>query len=134
MNSRIINLPKIEDPRGNLSVIEKDIIPFDIKRVYFLYDVPSGAERGGHAHKQMKQLLVALSGSFQVILKNGIDIRYITLNNPTKGLLINPGIWREIVDFSSGAVCLAVVSTTFDEDDYIRDFDEYKSYLANKEK
>lgn len=134
MNIQIINLPKIEDPRGNLSVIEKDIIPFEIKRVYFLYDVPSGAERGGHAHKEMQQLLVALSGSFQVVLKNGNAIEYITLNNPTKGLLIPPGTWRELVDFSSGAVCLAVVSTTFDEDDYIRDFDEYKNYLANNTK
>jgi len=134
MNYQIIDLPKIQDPRGNLSVIEGDIIPFNIKRVYYLYDVPSGAERGGHAHKKMQQLLVALSGSFQVILKNESEKQYITLNNPSKGLLINPGTWREIVDFSSGAVCLAVVSTTFDEADYIRDFEEFKLYLANKTK
>lgn len=134
MNYKLINLPKISDPRGNLSVIENDTIPFEIKRVYYLYDVPSGAERGGHAHKKMQQLLVALSGSFQVVLKNEIQTQFVTLNNPSKGLLIEPGTWREIVDFSSGAVCLAVVSTTFDEEDYIRDFDEFKIYLANKTK
>lgn len=131
MNYQIIDLPKIQDPRGNLSVIEGNVIPFDIKRVYYLYDVPSGAERGGHAHKKMLQLLVALSGSFQVVLKTANETRKITLNNPSKGLLINPGIWREIIDFSSGAVCLAVVSTIFDESDYIRDFEDFKTYLLN---
>lgn len=134
MNHQIIDLPKIQDPRGNLSVIEGDVIPFDIKRVYYLYDVPSGAERGGHAHKKMQQLLVALSGSFQVVLKSANQTELVTLNNPSRGLLIKPGTWREITDFSSGAVCLAVVSTTFDEADYIRDFDEFKAYLANNRK
>lgn len=130
MKYQIVNLPKISDPRGNLSVIENDTVPFEIKRVYYLYDVPSGAERGGHAHKKMQQLLVALSGSFQVVLKSATKTEFVTLNNPSKGLLIEPGTWREIIDFSSGAVCLAVVSTTFDEADYIRDFDEFKAYFA----
>nr|WP_297307933.1 FdtA/QdtA family cupin domain-containing protein [uncultured Flavobacterium sp.] len=130
MKYQIVNLPKISDPRGNLSVIDNDTVPFEIKRVYYLYDVPSGAERGGHAHKKMQQLLVALSGSFQVVLKSPTKTEFVTLNNPSKGLLIEPGTWREIIDFSSGAVCLAVVSTTFDEADYIRDFDEFKAYFA----
>lgn len=123
MNIRIIDLPKIEDPRGNLSVIEKDIIPFSIKRVYYLYDVPSGAERGGHAHIEQSAFLVALSGSFDVILHDGISEQTVTLNRPNKGLLIPPGIWRELKNFSSGSVCLVVSSDDFDEADYIREFE-----------
>jgi len=121
----LINLPKIEDPRGNLSVIEKDVIPFEIKRVYYLYDVPSGAERGGHSHKQQKEFLIALSGSFDVILNDGKTEKKVTLNKPNQGLLIETGIWRELKNFSSGAVCLVIASDIFDEDDYIRDFDEF---------
>ena len=121
----LISLPKIEDPRGNLSVIEKNIIPFDIKRVYYLYDVPSGAERGGHSHKKQKEFLIALSGSFDVVLDNGTQRRNITLNRPDRGLLIPNGIWRELEHFSSGAVCLSLVSAEYDESDYIRDYDAY---------
>ncbi|GAA3771900.1 FdtA/QdtA family cupin domain-containing protein [Flavobacterium ginsengiterrae] len=123
--TQIISLPKIEDRRGNLSVIENDIVPFEIKRVYYLYDVPSGAERGGHAHKNLKQFLVALSGSFDVVLKDGEKEEIVTLNKPYEGLLINPGIWRELQNFSSGSVCLVVASEVFIEEDYIRDFDEF---------
>lgn len=125
MNIEIIKIPKIEEPRGNLSVIEKDIIPFEMKRVYYLYDVPSGSERGGHAHKILKQFLIALSGSFDVILNDGQSEKIITLNKPFEGLLINQGIWRELKNFSSGSVCLVIASEVFEEDDYIRDFEEF---------
>ena len=131
MEIKIIKIPKIEDPRGNLSVIEKDVVPFEIKRVYYLYDVPAGAERGGHSHKEQYEFLVALSGSFDVILNNGKQVQKVTLNKPYEGLLIPNGIWRELKDFSSGAVCLVVASDVFDEDDYIRDFDEFLNVSSN---
>nr|WP_294926810.1 FdtA/QdtA family cupin domain-containing protein [uncultured Flavobacterium sp.] len=127
MNIQIISIPKIEERRGNLSVIENDTVPFDIKRVYYLYDVPSGAERGGHAHKDLQQFLVALSGSFDVVLNDGKEQQIITLNKPYEGLLINSGIWRELQNFSSGSVCLVVASEVYIEDDYIRDFEEFKA-------
>ena len=122
---QLISLPKIEDRRGNLSVIENDTIPFEIKRVYYVYDIPSGVERGGHSHKELKEFLVALSGSFDVVLNDGNEIKKITLNKPNEGLLINPGIWRELKNFSSGAVCLVLASNVYVEDDYIRDLDEF---------
>ncbi len=125
MEIKIVNIPKIEDPRGNLSVIEKEVVPFEIKRVYYLYDVPAGAERGGHAHKKLQQFLVALSGSFDVILNDGKEEKIVTLNKPFEGLLINKGIWRELKNFSSGAVCLVVASDVFCEEDYIRDFEDF---------
>ncbi|EJL66461.1 sugar 3,4-ketoisomerase [Flavobacterium sp. CF136] len=130
MNVQIISIPKIEERRGNLSVIENDTVPFDIKRVYYLYDVPSGAERGGHAHKNLQQFLVALSGSFDVVLNNGKEEQIITLNKPYEGLLINSGIWRELQNFSSGSVCLVVASEVYIEDDYIRDFEEFIKYKS----
>lgn len=123
---QLISLPKIEDRRGNLSVIENDTIPFDIKRVYYVYDIPSGAERGGHSHKKLQQFLIALSGSFDVILNNGKQQSTITLNKPNVGLLIKPGIWRELKNFSSGAVCLVVASDVYIEEDYIRNLKEFK--------
>ena len=132
MNVQIISIPKIEERRGNLSVIENETVPFDIKRVYYLYDVPSGAERGGHAHKKLQQFLVALSGSFDVVLKDGEKEQIITLNKPYEGLLINPGIWRELQNFSSGSVCLVVASEVYIEEDYIRDFDEFIKYSSCK--
>lgn len=128
MNIDIISIPKIQEPRGNLSVIESDVIPFEIKRVYYLYDVPAGAERGGHAHKNLKQFLIALSGSFDVVLNDGQNQQLITLNKPYEGLLINQGIWRELNNFSSGSVCLVIASAGYDEGDYIREFDEFLKY------
>ena len=122
---QLITLPKIEDRRGNLSVIENDTIPFEIKRIYYVYDIPSGVERGGHSHKNLKEFLVALSGSFDVVLNDGNQIVNVTLNKPNVGLLINPGIWRELKNFSSGAVCLVVASDVYIEEDYIRDLDEF---------
>ena len=122
---KLIDIPKIEDPRGNLSVIEKDVIPFEMKRVYYLYDVPGGAERGGHAHKNILGFILALSGSFDVVLHDGVEEKTVTLNRPNKGLVITNGIWRELKNFSSGAVCLVVASAVYDEEDYIRDFEEF---------
>lgn len=123
---KIIEIPKIHDTRGNLSVIEGATIPFEIKRVYYLYDVPSGSERGGHSHIEQLELLVALSGSFEVVLKDGLNEKIVTLNKPNLGLLIPTGIWRELQNFSSGSVCLVVASDVFSESDYIRDFQEFK--------
>jgi len=131
MDINLINIPKIQEPRGNLSVIEQDTIPFEIKRVYYLYDVPAGSERGGHAHKNLQQFLVALSGSFDVVLHDGTTSETITLNKPFEGLLISNGIWRELKNFSSGSVCLVLASAVFSEADYIRDFDAFLKYKIN---
>ncbi len=122
---KIIKIPKIEDHRGNLSVIEKDVLPFEIQRVYYLYDVPAGAERGGHSHKKTKEFLIALSGSFDVIVTDGTLKETVTLNKPYEGLLIENGVWRELNNFSSGSVCLVIASDVFEEEDYIRDFNEF---------
>jgi dTDP-4-dehydrorhamnose 3,5-epimerase-like enzyme len=129
MKIEIIEIPKIENSLGNIAVIENAVIPFDIKRVYYLYDIPSSSIRGGHSHKNLQQVLIAISGSFDVVLKDGASSSTITLNKPDKGLLIKNNTWRELENFSSGAVCLVLASTTYNEDDYIRDFDEF---LASK--
>lgn len=128
MNYKLIDIPKINNTKGNIGVIENDTIPFDVKRVYYLFDVPSGAKRGGHAHKKLKQVLIAISGSFDVVLKNGKSKEIISLNRPDKGLLIENNIWRELENFSSGSVCLVLASEEFLENDYIR---SYKDYLSN---
>lgn len=131
---KIIDLPKITDPRGNLSFIESGRhIPFDIKRVYYLYDVPGGAERGGHAHKELNQLIVAMSGSFDVILDDGHGKQRFHLNRSYFGLYVCPMMWRELDNFSSGAVCMVLASNYYDEDDYYRDYDEYLAALARPE-
>jgi len=122
----MIELPKITDPRGNLTFIEGGgHVPFDINRVYYLYDVPGGAERGGHAHKELHQLIIAMSGSFDVILNDGVSDRQFHLNRSYRGLLICPMIWRELNNFSSGSVCMVLASHHYTEDDYYRDYDEY---------
>lgn len=122
----IIEIPKIEDPRGNLAVVEKDLLGYTVKRVYYLFDVPSSAMRGGHSHKEQHATLVALSGSFEVILNDGEEEKTVFLNKPDKGLHIVPGIWRELKNFSSGAICLVFASDEFSEADYIRDFEVFK--------
>jgi WxcM-like, C-terminal len=124
---KFIQLPKIHSPSGNLTSLEGGIdIPFFAKRVYYLYDVPGGSERGGHAHKELNQLVVAASGSFEVLLDDGINKKLVYLNRPNYGLLIVPGIWRELINFSSGAICLVLASTEYSESDYIRDFEQFK--------
>lgn len=125
MSPHLITLPKAKDPNGNYALIEGDTIPFAIKRVYYLYDVPSGAERGGHSHIAQQEFLIAASGSFDVILTDGNDSVTVTLNKPDVGLLIGTGIWRELNNFSAGAVCLVMNSDLFDEADYIRDYQDY---------
>ncbi len=123
----LVSLPQIADGRGNLTFIESEVhVAFDIKRIYYLYDVPGGAERGGHAHKTLQQLLIALSGSFDVHIDNGRDRKSFHLNRAYTGLFIPPMNWREIDNFSGGSVCLAVASARFNESDYIRDYDEYR--------
>ena len=129
-NVEIISIPKIIDEkgRGKLSVIEKSIIPFEIKRVYYLYDVPSDAFRGGHAHKNLIQFMIALSGSFEVKIDDGSNNKKVMLNKPNQGLLIPSGIWREMDNFSAGAVCLVLASEFFDESDYFRDYNSFLDY------
>jgi dTDP-4-dehydrorhamnose 3,5-epimerase-like enzyme len=126
---KIIDLRKISDPtRGNLTVVEQLAdVPFDIKRVYWIYDVPAGESRGGHAHKALMQMLVPMSGSFKVVLNNGKEEKEVLLNHPWQCLMIVPGIWRTIEDFSSGAVCMCLASDHYDELDYIRDYDQFKA-------
>lgn len=123
---RIIELPKISDPRGNLTFVEGGRhVPFPIARVYYLYDVPGGAERGGHAHKALQQLIVAMSGSFDVILDDGSERRRFHLNRSYFGLYVCPMIWRELDNFSSGSVCMVLASNRYDEADYYRNYSEY---------
>lgn len=122
----LVDLPKISDPRGNLTFIEgQRHIPFDILRVYYLYDVPGGAERGGHAHKALRQLIIAMSGSFDVVLDDGREKRRVHLNRSYSGLYICPMIWRELDNFSSGSVCMVLASNAYDEADYYRDYDAF---------
>lgn len=131
----IIELPKIADPRGNLTFIEGgNHIPFDIRRVYYLYDVPGGAERGGHAHKELHQLIVAMSGSFDIILDDGCEKRRFHLNRSYYGLYVCSMIWRELDNFSSGSVCMVLASNLYDESDYYRDYDNYLQALPSKER
>jgi hypothetical protein len=128
----ILPLSKIHNRAGNITVVQgKENIPFDIKRIYYLYDIPGGEDRGGHAHLELSQLIVAASGSFDVLLYDGNNKKIVTLNRPDYGLLIVPGIWREIIEFSSGGICLVLASHKYDESDYIRDQDKFKEYAAS---
>lgn len=133
MEAKIIDLVKIVDPRGNLTVAEgcKDV-PFDVKRVYWVYDVPAGENRGGHAHKQCQEFIIALSGSFHVTLDNGREQVTVLLNHPYQGLFVNTNTWRTLDDFSSGAVCLVLASESFDEADYIREYDAFLEYIKQR--
>jgi hypothetical protein len=131
MNITLIDLPKISDPRGNLTFAEGEgHVPFPIKRAYWVYDVPAGESRGGHAHKRLKQLVIALSGSFTVTLDDGRERKTVLLNHPWQGLLIDTNTWRTLDDFSSGAVCLVLASEHFEEEDYIYDYDEFLTYVG----
>jgi dTDP-4-dehydrorhamnose 3,5-epimerase-like enzyme len=131
----ILNFPKITDFRGNLSFIEENKhVPFQIKRVYYLYDVPSGATRGGHAHRELQQLVIALSGSFDVVLDDGFHKRKFFLNRPHYGLYIAPKVWRELENFSSNSVALVLVSEVYDESDNIREYDDFKKLVDNEQR
>lgn len=130
MNAKILDLPKITDPRGNLTVCEGfHNVPFEVKRVYWVYDVPGGESRGSHAHKHCREFIIAVSGAFSVTVNDGTEEKTFLLNHPYQGLLVEENQWRTLEDFSSGAVCLVLASEPFSEDDYIRDYDEYKKYL-----
>ena len=128
-NCNIIELAKNHNRAGNITIIQNSEWQlFDVKRAYYLYDVPGGSERGGHAHKELYQLVVAASGSFDIILDDGRHKKIIELNRPNFGLLIVPGIWREVVNFSSGAICLVLASAKYNADDYIRDYTLFKEF------
>jgi mannose-6-phosphate isomerase-like protein (cupin superfamily) len=126
----LIPIPTITDPRGNLAVVEGETLPFTIERVYYLFDIPSDSRRGGHAHKEQHEVLIALSGSFEVVLDNGKEKFSVNLNKPNMGLHIPTGMWRELENFSSGAVCLVLSSGLFDESDYIRNYPDFLSFIG----
>jgi hypothetical protein len=132
-NCELIYLPKIKDDKGNLTFVENSKhLPFDVKRIFYLYDIPGGESRGAHAHHSCHQFLVSVCGSFEVILFDGAVKRQVQLNRPYMGLHIPPGIWAEEVNFSSGAICLVLASHTFDEADYMRDFDEFLQFRSSE--
>ena len=122
-------LNKIHNNAGNITVIESNQnVPFSIKRAYYLYDVPGGGSRGGHAHKELYQLIIAASGSFNVLLDDGVNKKIVQLNRPYYGLMVVPGLWRELFEFSSGAICLVLTSEIYDESDYIRNYKDFLSW------
>ena len=129
----VLPLNKIHNRAGNITILEgNDNIPFPIKRVYYLYDIPGGESRGGHGHKELYQLIVAAGGSFDVLLDDGSNKKIVKLNRPNYGLLVVPGIWRELFEFSSGAICLVLASMGYSEEDYLRDYDTFKTYKQHE--
>lgn len=128
MDIQIIDIPKFEDHTGNVGVIEGSVIPFEMKRIFYLYDISGNSVRGRHAHKELKQFLIAISGSFEVTITDGINKERVLLNSPDKGLLINSGLWSELENFSAGAVCMVVASDVYIEEDYIRNYDDFLAY------
>ena len=132
-NCNVVEMEKNHNPAGNITVYQNGAPqPFDVKRIYYLYDVPGGSERGGHAHKELHQLIVAASGSFDVIIDDGRNKKIIQLNRPYYGLLVVPGIWREIVNFSSGAICLVLASHKYSAEDYLRDYNAFIEWKSLK--
>jgi hypothetical protein len=130
---KLIELGKNHHANGNLTVVENGkLIPFDIKRVFYIYDVPGGEERGGHSHKRLQQVIVAISGAFDVLLDDGVNQRNVTLNRPYQGLLVAPGVWSKQHNFSSGSVCLVLASDHYCEEDYVRDYDQFLQLTSNK--
>ena len=128
----ILHLSKIHNRAGNITIVEgKKNIPFDVRRIYYLYDIPGGEDRGGHAHKELYQLIVAASGSFNVLLNDGQNKKIVTLNRPDYGVLVVPGIWRELFEFSSGAICLVLASQKYDQEDYIRQYDQFIDFRTS---
>lgn len=133
LSCNVVELTKVHNPAGNITIIQNgDHQPFNVKRIYYLYDVPGGSERGGHAHKELYQLIVAASGSFDVILDDSRSKKIVQLNRPNFGLLIVPGIWREIVNFSSGAICLVLASQKYNPEDYLRTYDDFLKWKSLK--
>lgn len=129
---KLLELPVVHNPQGNLTFIEEQRhVPFPIARVYYLYDVPGGATRGGHAHRKLEQLIVAITGSFDVVLDDGSNRETVQLNRSRVGLYVPPMIWRELTEFSSGSVCMVLASAYFDEADYYRDYEEFKAAAAS---
>lgn len=127
----VLPLEKIHNRAGNITIIEGDSnIPFPIKRIYYLYDIPGGESRGGHAHKELNQLIIAASGSFDVLLDDGINKKIVKLNRPNYGLLVVPGIWRELFEFSSGAICMVLASHKYAENDYLREYNRFKKWKS----
>jgi len=131
----ILPLSKIHNRAGNITIVEgKKNIPFDVRRIYYLYDIPGGEDRGGHAHKELYQLIVAASCSFNVLLNDGQNKKIVTLNRPDYGVLVVPGIWRELFEFSSGAICLVLASQKYDQEDYIRQYDQFVDFRHKKKR
>lgn len=131
-NCHVLELGKVHNRAGNITIVESDQnIPFQVKRIYYLYDIPGGESRGGHAHKELYQLIVAASGSFEVLLDDGQNKKIVRLNQPNYGLLVVPGIWRELFEFSSGAICMVLASQKYNESDYIREYTTFHNFKNN---